>query len=873
MRGIQMILGLLIATQSAFGAIQHGNQTIKGTLNVTGLATLGAATSTQFTADNLRLDGNTLSTTNTNGDLTIDLNGTGSTIFTDLTATTVPYLDASKKLTSSAATPTQLGYLANATSNICGISQSCTLTGKTLTTPDINGANLNFGTASNTNRLLLPKDTTTNLDALTDTQSALAFDTTTGKPVFNNGAGWVEVGSGSSGGGSGINMLSGFNNNAELATTASWSETGGGTLATTSTAANVANGTYAFSYDASAATDYLITDARTVPSGLYGANCLAEFYYKGFDSNITAQVHDGTNVLASQVLTAQALYYKAQINFNCPTSGTLALKFLAGADAAIGYLDEVHLGSANNVSSETVTTGWETFSPTWVGTSAPPSVNLEWRRVGSNLEIRGNFTTGTANGSVASMTLPTGLVIGGSVTAITVIGRANANVTTNPSTKNLLFLGTLGGTTVNFSIDGAANATSPLVAQIGTTTFFDSTKYGIQHFSVPIAGWTATSSVAVANSSNWVVDVNISGANPALDTSAVTAFKAITDGGLTLTNRTQFANAITAWIPCSTTNAPTGTTCSSGTEDVGVSYLQPQSADIVACAEFSRAITNGSPGDSNITFQIVETDSNVQPTTAILQEGGSRVNGRFATSGSSGIENYHVCGSFAITSARRVTLRLAYEHSPSGTVSSNLLIGDASASIGQRDIHWTVRPRTRADNTLALRAPGYYRYTGSYAQSNTVYWGNTSGAYGDFTATGTISTIGINEIHRNGFAAVTNATSNLPGAAFTAPRTGVIRVTFIASIIPGQVAGSNPWAARLVETSTGLTLANSSGGTSVNSTNNHEWPVTFVGYLPVSQGTAYNLKLQSSITSGTLYIGASTVGTAMTVNLEYVEIQ
>lgn len=139
MRGL--ILGLLLCSQMVFGATQHGNQVIKGTLNVTGLTTLGTASSTQFNADNLRLDGNTLSTTDTNGNFTIDLNGTGSTIFADLTATTVPYLDANKKLTSSATTPTQLGYLGNATSNLCGINQACTLTNKII-------SSLNIGTTT-----------------------------------------------------------------------------------------------------------------------------------------------------------------------------------------------------------------------------------------------------------------------------------------------------------------------------------------------------------------------------------------------------------------------------------------------------------------------------------------------------------------------------------------------------------------------------------------------------------------------------------------------------------------------------------------------------------------------------------------------------
>lgn len=66
-------------------------------------------------AGNVRVTGNTLSTLNTNGDFTIAPNGSGATIFSTLSATTVPYLDASKKLTSSSVTPTQLALLSSAT--------------------------------------------------------------------------------------------------------------------------------------------------------------------------------------------------------------------------------------------------------------------------------------------------------------------------------------------------------------------------------------------------------------------------------------------------------------------------------------------------------------------------------------------------------------------------------------------------------------------------------------------------------------------------------------------------------------------------------------------------------------------------------------
>jgi len=68
--------------------------------------------------DNLRLDGNTVSSTSTNGDIILDPNGTGGVKLNDLTATTVPYLDANKALTSSAVTPTELGYVGSVTSAI-----------------------------------------------------------------------------------------------------------------------------------------------------------------------------------------------------------------------------------------------------------------------------------------------------------------------------------------------------------------------------------------------------------------------------------------------------------------------------------------------------------------------------------------------------------------------------------------------------------------------------------------------------------------------------------------------------------------------------------------------------------------------------------
>ena len=66
-----------------------------------------------------------------------------------------------------------------------------------ITNKDIDG-----GTASNTNRITLPKDTSTNLDLLTDKEGTIAWDTTLGSLVGNDGTGWSQISG--SGGGSGF---------------------------------------------------------------------------------------------------------------------------------------------------------------------------------------------------------------------------------------------------------------------------------------------------------------------------------------------------------------------------------------------------------------------------------------------------------------------------------------------------------------------------------------------------------------------------------------------------------------------------------------------------------------------------------------------
>lgn len=162
--------------------------------------------------------------------------------------------------------------------------------------------------------------------------------------------------------------------------------------------------------------------------------------------------------------------------------------------------------------------------------------------------------------------------------------------------------------------------------------------------------------------------------------------------------------------------------------------------------------------------------------------------------------------------------------------------------------------------------PGSIYYSGYYPGSASNYWSNANTSFGDFSVTGTIPTITV--ISSAGFT-VTNAASNLPGIAFTAPRTGVIRMTVVVPVLPGQNAIATNYGLKLIESGSSTLVSIGGGGVTDNITTNLEHPVTLVGYFAATATSSYNFKLQSEISSGTLYLGAVTNGSLLFA-MEYI---
>lgn len=165
-------------------------------------------------------------------------------------------------------------------------------------------------------------------------------------------------------------------------------------------------------------------------------------------------------------------------------------------------------------------------------------------------------------------------------------------------------------------------------------------------------------------------------------------------------------------------------------------------------------------------------------------------------------------------------------------------------------------------------APGDYVYSSYYTGSSSNFWQRTNTLYGDFTVTGTIPAPTV--VKNSNFGTVSKATSDLPGINFVAPRTGRIRVTFLANMIPGQVAAATAGSFRMVETLTSANIGYASMAITTNSTVNGCFQLSVIGYLDATVGLNYNIKLQGAQGIGTIYIGGANMETQLACLMEYI---
>jgi hypothetical protein len=130
----------------------------------------------------------------------------------------------------------------------------------------------------------------------------------------------------------------------------------------------------------------------------------------------------------------------------------------------------------------------------------------------------------------------------------------------------------------------------------------------------------------------------------------------------------------------------------------------------------------------------------------------------------------------------------------------------------------------------------------------------------------------ITALQNSGFT-VGVASAHDAGINFSAPRTGVLKITAMGSI------GANPttasaWGVQLYE-STGSTVIATMGGDSFGTGTTYLGFIqSLTGYLSVTSGTTYNVIMRGITGSGTLFIGSTgtsgSTGGQLGFTMEYI---
>ena len=388
---------------------------------------------------------------------------------------------------------------------------------KAVTNKDIDG-----GTASNTSRITVPKDTKANLEALTRKEATLVYASDLDKLYADDGTSLKEIGSG----GSGINYLADYFTADTLGTVGSGNVTDTGNRATGAVmAAWQSTNTANISLSVSATNplrnlnNYLFTGAGNNATGttfvespafqLHIADlgkpvtvsfdiadvtadgnfdvCMVRYNSSGtYQEKISIAGNASGATPASAKLPTGISQFNGFFIANSTVDDYYALRFrrLAGTD--VPRLDSNKI-SPDSIIQGAAITDWVSYTPTFSAAfGTVTSINFEWRRVGSQMEIRGRATASAPTTGAGHVFIPSGYTIGTSAAD----GFAISGFMITDSASPILTILPNAGQTY-FSIDNNTSSLPNL-----NSIFTTGGAFTIQA-TIPITGWS--SNVTMAN--------------------------------------------------------------------------------------------------------------------------------------------------------------------------------------------------------------------------------------------------------------------------------------------------------------------------------------------------------------------------------------
>lgn len=495
---------------------------------------LGTSIFDKLLVDNLQLDGNTISSTNTNGNIVLDPNGTGKISLPDIGASFVLTTDGSSYLSASPVTTTELSLLSGKTGVLVTETGTQTLTNKTLTSPTLTtptlgaatGTSLALGSTlgssaiadftSTTKGFVGPRMTQAQRDAISSPVAGLqVYNTDTNKLNVYNGSSWVEVGSGSSSSSS-INYITDYDGSAigswttyaDAAASTPVDGTGGSPSSTYAVSTDTSlRGSSNFLWTHSAANrqgegfsyDFTINpaDKGKVLQGSFDYVIASGAYA---DDDLQFWIYDVTNAALIQPApfklknsgSAEKFAFEFQTSSSSTSYRLIGHVATSTATAYTIRFDNWNLGPQAKLYGSPITDA-VAYTPTFTGFGTVTNIKVKSQRIGDSLRVFGYFQTGTNTGVEARMTLGYGGVdsnvnidtakIGNTV----IIGSA---ASTESGSATYFLTAPLSGTT-NYIKFGRQTSTATVTAAANGNAWANNVYISFDLL-VPIAGWSSS---------------------------------------------------------------------------------------------------------------------------------------------------------------------------------------------------------------------------------------------------------------------------------------------------------------------------------------------------------------------------------------------
>lgn len=291
---------------------------------------------------------------------------------------------------------------------------------------------------------------------------------------------------------------------------ANWTETGAGTFSFEET--TPLNGKKSYKFATSTTADKI---ERTVDVPLRSRDKYVHvsLQYKLDVEGMTVSVWDGADFIEDLYLEktdGKVLEAVFEGQLLGSSTFTFRIENTDGTSMNLEFVDVVFNDALSTIKNVNQVSGWTSYTPSNTqGFGTISSNELEWRRVGDSLQLRGKFVVGSVSGAELQLELPNSYVIKGESTP-TVIGRMFRSTATG-GRQTILMTG--GDTYLNFGTqDNTHVANTGNIVISGEKVSLNCT--------IPIVGWDANIGHVVTNTESGVDSNIIMGTAPGHGTSS-----------------------------------------------------------------------------------------------------------------------------------------------------------------------------------------------------------------------------------------------------------------------------------------------------------------------------------------------------------------